>query len=105
MKNAWILRIVVICGFMLLGFRVSSNPSFQPTSTNFLHATSDHADFILAIELEDEVEDVLTIFLTENSPAWDSQQVSFCVLALFASCVGLFIHRIPAFLRFQNLRL
>jgi hypothetical protein len=105
MKNAWILRLVVICGFMLLGFRVTSNPSFQPSATNFLHTTSDHADFILAIELEDEVEDALTIFLTENTLAWDSLKASFYILAVVASYAGLFFYAIPAFLRFQNLRL
>jgi hypothetical protein len=63
MKNAWILRLVVICGFMLLGFRVSSNPTFTSFSHTHLHATTDHSDLIFAIELEDEVEDVITLSL------------------------------------------
>jgi len=105
MKNTWVLRIIVLCSFMLLGARVSSNPTFRSVSNTYLHATTDHSDFIFAIELEDEVEDAITSFITATSFDWELE--STAILGLF---VLLFFVRsapvpLPAYLRFHNLRL
>jgi len=105
MKNTWVLRVIVLCGFMLLGARVSSNPTFTSVSQTHLHATTDHSDFIFAIELEDEVEDAITSFITATSFDW--KLVSTVILGLF---VFLFFVQstpvpIPAYLRFHNFRL
>ena len=105
MKNTWVLRVIVLCGFMLLGARVSSNPTFTSVSQTHLHATTDHSDFIFAIELEDEVEDAITSFITATSFDWKLE--STVILGLF---VLLFFVQstpvpLPAYLRFHNLRL
>ena len=106
MKKAWILRLIVICSIVLLGERVSTNPGFQTSSTTFFHATTDHSDSIVAIELEDEVEDeAVSFFSLPSSFDWKSKLllfIPFFALNLYASQVRT---KIPPYLRFHNLRL
>jgi hypothetical protein len=105
MKNTWVFRVIVLCGFMLLGARVSSNPTFTSASQTYLHETTDHSDFIFAIELEDEVEDAITSFIAETSFDWkveSSVMLGLFVLFIFARSITLLT---PAYIRFHNLRL
>ena len=105
MKNTWILRVIVLCSFMLLGARVSSNPTFTSVSQTHLHATTDHSDFILAIELEDEVEDALTSFIAATSFEWKLESsiiLGLLVLLIYAPITSF---PLPAYLRYHNLRL
>jgi hypothetical protein len=70
-----------------------------------VHATSDDSDAIIAIELEDEVEDALTVFFLSKSFDWKSKLVLFIpffALILQAQQVRT---KIPPYLRFHNLRL
>ena len=105
MKNTWVLRIIVLCGFMLLGARVSSNPTFTSVSQTHLHATTDHSDFIFAIELEDEVEDAITSFITATSFDWKLESTVILGLFVFLFFVQSAPVPLPAYLRFHNLRL
>ena len=105
MKNTWVLRVIVLCGFMLLGARVSSNPTFTTASNTHLHATTDHSDFIFAIELEDEVEDAITSFIASTSFDWKLESaviLGLLVLLIFAPGTSV---ALPAYLRYHNLRL
>ena len=105
MKKAWILKLIFICSFVLLGERVSLNPDFKASTKSFVHATSDDADATIAIELEDEVEDALTVFFLSKSFDWKSKLVLFIpffALILQAQQVRT---KIPPYLRFHNLRL
>ena len=105
MKNTWVLRVIVLCGFMLIGARVSSNPTFTSVSETHLHATSDHSDFIFAIELEDEVEDAITSFIAATSFDWKLESaiiLGLLVLLIFAPITSV---PLPAYLRYHNLRL
>lgn len=105
MKNTWVLRVVVFCGFMLLGTRVSSNPTFTSFYHTHLYATTDHSDLIFAIELEDEVEDVITSFISATSFDWKLESaviLGLLVLLFFAPTTSVVL---PAYLRYHNLRL
>ncbi len=105
MKNTWFLRLIVLCGFMLLGARVSSNPTFTSDSQTYLHETTDHSDFIFAIELEDEVEDAITSFIAATSFDWKLESaiiLGLLVLLIFAPITSV---PLPAYLRYHNLRL
>ena len=105
MKNTWVLRVIVLCGFMLLGSRVSSNPTFSSVSHTQLHAATDHSDFIFAIELEDEVEDAITSFITATSFNWKLESaviLGLLVILFFAPSTSV---PLPAYLRYHNLRL
>jgi hypothetical protein len=106
MKKAWILKLIFICSLVLLGERVSKNPAFQTSSHTFLHASDEHSDAIVAIELEDEVEDeVLSFFSLPSSFDWKSKLllfIPFFALILQAQHVRT---KIPPYLRFHNLRL
>ncbi|MCZ2487030.1 hypothetical protein [Aquirufa antheringensis] len=101
MKKAWILQLIVICSFVLLGERVSLNPDFKASTKSFVHATSNDSDAIIAIELED----ALTVFFLSKSFDWKSKLVLFIpffALILQAQQVRT---KIPPYLRFHNLRL
>jgi hypothetical protein len=106
MKKAWILKLIVICSFVLLGERLSTSPNVLSSSRAFLHTTTDHSDAIVAIELEDEVEDeAVSFFSLPSSFDWESKLllfIPFFALNLYASQVGT---KIPPYLRFHNLRL
>lgn len=105
MKNTWVLRLIVLCGFMLLGARVSSDPTFTSVSQTHLHATTEHSDFIFAIELEDEVEDAITSLIASTSFDWKLESafiLGLLVLLFFAQCYSI---PLPAYLRYHNLRL
>jgi hypothetical protein len=105
MKNTWVLRVIVLSGFMLLGARVSSIPTFTSVSETHLHATTDHSDFIFAIELEDEVEDAITSFIAATSFDWKLESaiiLGLLVLLIFAPITSV---PLPAYLRYHNLRL
>ena len=105
MKNTWVLRIIVLCGFMLLGARVSSDPTFTSASQTHLHATTEHSDFIFAIELEDEVEDAITSFITATSFNWKLESaviLGLLVILFFGPSTSV---PLPAYLRYHNLRL
>ena len=87
MKNTWVLRLIVLCGFMLLGVRVSSDPTFTSVSQTRLHATTDHSDFIFAIELEDEVEDAITSLIASTSFDWKLESALVpCHLFAYKPC-------------------
>ncbi|UAJ14134.1 hypothetical protein [Aquirufa lenticrescens] len=106
MKKAWILKLIFICSFVLLGERVSLHPDFKAFTKSFVHATSDDSDSIIAIELEDEVEeDALTMFFLSKSFDWIviNQFLGIFILVVFIARP--FFHQIPVYLRFQNLRL
>jgi hypothetical protein len=106
MKKAWILKLIVICSFVLLGERVSTHSDFTTSSRPFLHATADHSDAIVAIELEDEVEDdALSFFCLPSTLNWKVLSALFFSLSVTAFFAVQFSHPLPAFLRFQNLRL
>ena len=106
MKKAWILKLIVICSIVLLGERVSTNPGFQTSSTTFFHATAHHSDTLVAIELEDEVEeDALSLFCLPSTFDWKSKLnffLPFFFLILYSIQVP---EKFPAYLRFHNLRL
>ena len=106
MKKAWILKLIVICSFVLLGERVSTHSDFTTSSRPFFHATADHSDAIVAIELEDEVEDeAVSFFCLSSSFDWKSKLlllIPFFVLILPASQART---KILPYLRFHNLRL
>jgi len=106
MKKAWILWLIAICSVMLLGERVSTNPASKTSSATFFHATTDHSDSLLAIELEDEAEDDgLSFFCLAATFVWKLKQlffILFIVLLLYSQHVQ---EKSPAYLRFHNLRL
>ncbi len=106
MKKAWILKLIFICSLVLLGERVSLHPDFKAFTKSFVHATSDDSDAIIAIELEDEVEDeVLSFFSLPSSFDWKSKLllfIPFFALILQAQHVRT---KIPPYVRFHNLRL
>jgi hypothetical protein len=105
MKNTWIIRLIVLGGFLLLGARVTSNPTFTSVSETYLHAAADHSDFIFAIELEDEVEDAITSYITATSFDWKLESaviLGLLVLLFFAPSTSV---TLPAYLRYHNLRL
>jgi hypothetical protein len=104
MKNSWILRLIVLCGFMLLGARVSANPVFLTKSSNYIQATPDHSDTFVAIEV-DEIEDILSAFFVQTSFERIRFSRLFISLLLMVNCTCQFLHSTPAFLRFQNFRL
>jgi hypothetical protein len=106
MKKAWILKLIFICSFLLLSERLSTSPHFQSSPHASLHATSDHSDLIVAIELEDEVEDdALSFFCLPSTLNWKVLSVLCFSLSVTAFFAVQFSHPLPAFLRFQNLRL
>ena len=106
MKKAWILKLIFICSFVLLGERVSMSPNFLSSSRAFLHNTIDHSDTIVAIELEDEVEDeALSFFSLLSTFEWKA--TPFFLILFFALILNA-QHaqaKIPPYLRFHNLRL
>ena len=106
MKKAWILKLIFVCSFVLLGERVSKNPDFKAFTKSFVHATSDDSDAIIAIELEDEVEDeVLSFFSLPTTFDWEANLlflILFFMLMLRSQHVQ---SKIPPYLRFHNLRL
>jgi hypothetical protein len=106
MKKAWILKLIVICSIVLLGERLSTSPNVLSSSRAFLHTTTDHSDAMVAIELEDEVEDeAVSFFSLPSSFDWKSKLllfIPFFALNLYASQVRT---KIPPYLRFHNLRL
>ena len=106
MKKAWILQLIVICSFILLGERVSTSPHFQSSSRAFLHTTTDHSDAMVAIELEDEVEDeALSFFSLSSTFDWKSKLLFFIpFFVLFLNAQNLQT-KTPAYVRFHKLRL
>lgn len=106
MKKAWILKLIFICSFLLLSERLSTSPHFQSSPHASLRATSDHSDLIVAIELEDEVEDeAASFFCLSSSFDWKSKLlllIPFFALILPASQART---KILPYLRFHNLRL
>jgi hypothetical protein len=106
MKKAWILKLIVICSFALLGERLSISPDFKSSTSTFLHETSDHSDVIVAIELEDEVEEeALSLFSLPSTFDWKAKLFFFFLFFALILNVQRAQTKTPAFLRFQNLRL
>ena len=106
MKKAWILKLIFICSLVLLGERVSKNPAFQTSSHTFLHASDDHSDAIVAIELEDEVEDeVLSFFSLPTTFDWEANLLFFILFFMLMLRSQHVQSKIPSYLRFHNLRL
>lgn len=106
MKKGWILRLIVICSIMLLGERLSSSAHLQPSSRTSLHATTDHSDAMVAIELEDELEDEAISFIHLISTfEWKPKLlllIPFFALIFQAQHV---LTKTPPYIRFHNLRL
>ncbi len=105
MKKAWILKLIFICSLLLLGERISKNPVFQASSHTFIQTSDKHSEAIVAIELEDEVEDALTVFFASNSFDWVLFNQLFVAFSLVVFFSRPFFHPIPEYLRFHNLRL
>lgn len=106
MKKAWILKLIVVCSFVLLGERLSISPDFKSSPHTFLHETSDHSDAIVAIELEDEVEEeALSLFSLPSNFDWKVKLFFFILFYALILNVQRAQTKTPAFLRFQNLRL
>ena len=105
MKKAWILKFIFICSLVLLGERISNNPVFQASSHTFLHTSDKHSEAIVAIELEDEVEDALTVFFLSKSFDWIIISQFLGVFILVVLIARPFFNQIPVYLRFHNLRL